>query len=250
METVTLIREGAVLPFGSRGMAFALALLLLAAGVASAATLPLWQAPPRSPQTQVNGTGLRDYLVSVGETIDPGRDQVVVDLFASTVSSNTTFSVQIEIARREDSAGIGFFNGHDVAPALMNIFPPEARKGWFAVLSYRSAPIRGVVSLFDENAAFLGTRTYLGADRNALGIYFSDPGGTRYSQDARNPGGEARVLFYKGTGINTGIAWIAMETGSSADDDFDDDVLIIETYPSYLTPVRHTRWAELKARFR
>lgn len=233
-----------------RCVMFSLALLLVGAGVASAATLPLWQAQIRSPQAPVNGTGLRDYLVSVGESIDPGHDQVVVDLFTGAVSNNSTFTVQIELCTRQDSASIGFFNGHDVAPVPMNIFPPEAKAGWFAVFSYRTAPIRGVVQLFDENAAFRGSRTYFGADRHAVGIYFSGPGGSGYSQDARNPEGETRVLFYRGTGINAGSAWIAMETGSNADNDFDDDVLFIEAVFNSLTPVRHTNWAELKARFR
>lgn len=240
-----------MLPFIARGTTFALAMLLLGAGAARAANQFLWLAQPRNPQVTVNGSGLLDYLASVGEQIDPTRDQVEAGLFASSVSINSTYSIQVEIDVRQDSTSIGFYNGHDAAPALMEIFPTQAKRWWFAVFSYRRNPTRGVMSLFDETAAFRGTITYLGADRDAIGIYVSGPHGTWYSQDDRN-GGKARMLFYKGTGLNTGQAWVAMETGAGgiADDDFDDVVLYAETYPVSLTPIRHTSWGELKARFR
>lgn len=232
-----------------RSLSFALTFLLLGAGVAGAQKYGIELAQPRTPQVHVNGTGLFDYLASQGESIDPARDQVVVDLFAAS-SNFSNFSVQMELLRKQDSTSIGCFNGHDVAPALMEIFPPEAGTGWFAVLTFRSSPVRGVVSLFDDWANLRSQRTYLGADRNASGIYFSRPEGTRYSQDARNPGTEPRVLFFKGTGMNSGAAWVAMETGSSADDDFDDAVLFMEPFSGSLTPIPHTSWGELKARFR
>lgn len=236
-----------------RHMTLALSLLLSASFV-GAATQPFALAPLRNPQVHVNGTGLLDYLALQGEHIDPTRDQVDVGLFANGASNNSTFTVQVELSRRQDSTVIGFYNGHDPAPALMEIFPPGARQGWFAVFSFRTAPIRGVVNLFDENATFLGTRTYLGADRNATGIYSSRPEDILYSQDPRNPGGKPRVLFYRGTGWNAGSAWIAMETGNAADDDFDDSVMFFESVApdatGTLTPIRHTSWGELKARFR
>lgn len=234
-------------------LALALAALSLEAPIAGATNYPIHLAPPRNPQVQVNGTGLLGYLVSQGELIDPARDQVVGELFFSSTSNNNTYTIQVELGQRQDSTVIGLYNGHDAAPALMEIFPTQARLGWFAVFSYRNAPTRGVMSVFDENAALRATRTYFGADRNAIGIYASGPQGTWFSQDDRN-GGKARALFYKGTGINAGCAWIAMETGASgaADDDFDDDVLFLEPVSALVevTPIHHVRWGELKARFR
>lgn len=208
-------------------------------------------APRRSPQVHVNGTGLRDYLVSVGEFTDPFQDQRQGELLASNVSNNSTFTLQIELGARQDSTAIGFYNGHDAVPTLMEIFPTRAKRGWFAVLSYRQSPTRAVLNVLDENAALLLTRTYLGADRSAIGFYASDPQGTFYSQDDRNDG-KPHFLFLRGTGINSGIAWIGIETGAleNEDDDFDDTVLYVESFFFDVTPVQHVRWGVLKERFR
>ncbi len=236
---------------GPRLWRIALAVAVLAAlpRSSSASTQLLYLVPPRIPQVPVNGSGLLGYFNSVGELIDPTRDQVVGELIASDVSNNATFSVQLELDRHVDPTTIGLYNGYQTSPLLMEVFPSNAGPGWFAVVSYRMAPVRAVVNLFDNNAAFLGSRTYLGADRNGIGIYVAGPSGVLYSQDARNPGGAPKILFFKGTGINFGRPWICVES-ADADDDFDDTVLFIEANFGSVTPVHRATWSALKARFR
>jgi hypothetical protein len=76
------------------------------------------------------------------------------------------------------------------------------------------------------------------------------PAGTVFTQDARNPGGLARAITFKGTGVNTGTWWLCWDeplAGAPGDQDFDDLVLLMESVNP--TPVSKTSWGELKSRF-
>jgi hypothetical protein len=213
----------------------------------------------RDPQVVVNGSGLRAYLDSWAESIDPATDQLVVELLASDLSNTSTFSFQVELGARSDASSIGIYNGHDAAPVLYEIFPAHARQGWFAYCSFGSNPVRVVVNAFDENAVLQSTRQYLGASRQGFGFYIAGPQGTSYSQDHRNAGGAAKVLFFKGNGVNEYAARLAFESQAAlaSDDDFDDAVLLVESSVvclvhcgHYVTPVRRARWGEVKAWYR
>jgi hypothetical protein len=221
--------------------------LLLVAAFATTASAAL-----RVPQVPVAGGGLQGYLNGVGESINVLTDQEDVQRWASTVSNNSTFTIQVELAGNAASNTIGLYNAGLAAPPLYQVFPGAASSGWFAIASFRTAPIRVVVNLFDNNAALMGTNTYLGADRNDFGFYLSGPGGTFYTQDARNPGGLAQALTYAGTGLNSGQWWLCWEdlarSGGGADGDFDDSVLFLESVNP--TPVNKTSWGSLKARFK
>ncbi len=223
-----------------------LSMLMLAAFAASAS------AALRVPQIAVGGGGLSGYLTSVGEaSINVNTDQVDVQRWASTVSSNSTFTIQVELAGNAASNTIGLYNAALAVPSLYQVFPGAASAGWFAVASFRTAPIRVVVNLFDDTAALQGTNTYLGADRNDFGFYLSGPGGLFYTQDARNTGGAAQALTYAGTGLNSGSWWLCWEdlavNGGGSDSDYDDAVLFLESVNP--TPVNKTSWGELKKRF-
>jgi hypothetical protein len=131
------------------------------------------------------------------------------------------------------------------------MFPTAASTGWFAVASWRTAPIRVMISLFDNSATFIGQATFLGSDRNAVGLYLATPHATYFTQDPLNPAHEPRALYYKGTGINTGSFWLTWEAGDApANDDFDDCVIFMENIASGIAPVQRATWAELKSRFR
>src|SRR6266487_4135377 len=204
-------------------MFVALAMLISFVGSASAAL--------RVPQVVVNGGTLQGYLNSVGESINVLTDQQDVQRWAATVSNNSTFTIQVELAGNAASNTLGLYNASLVAPPLYQVFPGAATNGWFAVASFRTAPVRVVVNLFDNNAAFVGQTTYLGADRNDFGFYLQGPGGLFFTQDARNPGGSAQALTYAGTGINSGSWWLCWEDLSPAggsDRDFDDCVMFME----------------------
>jgi hypothetical protein len=205
----------------------------------------------RSPQVVVNTGSLQGYLNSQGESINVLTDQNAAQRWAATVSNNSTFTIQVELAGNAASNTYGIYNASAVAPPLYQVFPGAATTGWFAVASFRTAPVRVVVNLFDASAALVGTNTYLGADRNDFGFYLQqNPGLVFYTQDARNPGALAQALTYAGTGINSGSWWLCFEDltqSQGSDYDFDDAVLFLESVNP--TPVSKTSWGSLKARF-
>jgi len=220
-------------------------MLMLAVFAASAS------AAPRVPQIVVNGGTLQGYLNSVSETINVNTDQLDIQRWTSTVSNNSTFSIQVEFSGNAGSNSVGLYNASLAAPPLYQVFPGAATAGWFAIASFRTAPIRVVVNLFDNNAAPQGNITYLGADKNDFGFYLQQQGGlVLYTQDSRN-GGNAQALTYAGNGINSGSWWLCWEDATpaqGADNDFDDFVLFLESVNP--TPVSKTSWGELKTRFR
>lgn len=216
--------------------------LVAVAGTASAAL--------RVPQVVFSSGSLQGYLNSQGESINVLTDQLDTQRWQSTVSNNSTFTIQAELAGNAGSNTYGLYNASLAAPPLYQLFPGAATTGWFAVASFRTAPIRVIVNLFDNNAALVGTNTYLGADKTDFGFYLMGPGGTFYTQDVRNPGGNPQMLAYSGTGINSGSFWLACEDlpfGPGGATDFDDAVLFCESINP--TPVNKTTWGSLKARF-
>ncbi|MEQ1833725.1 MAG: hypothetical protein ABL977_11775 [Candidatus Eisenbacteria bacterium] len=219
--------------------------LLLAASSAHAAL--------RIPQVAVSGPSLQGYLNGVGETINVLTDQENVQRWGSTVSTNATFTVQLELSATAAANTVGLYNASAGIPALYQVFPGAATANWFATASFRTAPARVIVTLFDDNAIIQGQTTYLGADANDFGFYIQGPNGTFYTQDARNPGGPggtAQALAFKATGGNSGNWWLAFEDAGPAnsDRDFDDCVLFMESVNP--TPVKSTTWGSLKQRFR
>jgi hypothetical protein len=208
----------------------------------------------RSPQVSVNGGSLQGFLNSRGESINVLTDQDAAQTWATTVSDNSTFTLMIELAGNAASNTYGIYNAGLVAPPLYQVFPGAAAAGWFAVASFRTAPVRAVINLFDANAVLQGSTTYLGVDATNFGYYLQQPPGLGlvfYSQDARNPGGVAQVLAFAAQGGNAGSWWLAMEdltTSQGADYDFDDAVLFLESVNP--TPVQATTWGAVKARFR
>jgi hypothetical protein len=204
----------------------------------------------RSPQVAVAGGSLQGYLNTVGESINVLTDQQDVQTWQTSVSDNSTFSLMIELSGNAAVNTFGIYNASLAAPPLYQVFPGAATAGWFVTCSFRDAPTRVVVNLFDGNANLQGTNTYLGADRTNFGYYLQGPGGLFYTQDARNPGGAAQALAYAGTAINAGQWWLCWDDApaASSDRDFDDGVLFLESVAP--TPVSKTTWGALKVRFR
>ena len=228
-------------------MIMGLIALVMAVGSASAAL--------RSPQVTVNGGTLQGYLNGVGESINVSTDQQDVQRWMATVSNNSTFTLQVEFAGNAGTNEYGIYNASGpVNPALYMCFPGAATNGWFAIASFRTAPTRVIINIFDASASATPfSAVYPGADRNDFGFYLKqNPNGlTFYTQDARNPGSLAQALTFKGTGINTGSWWLCFEdltVSQGADYDFDDAVLFLESVNP--TPVSSTSWGELKKRFR
>jgi hypothetical protein len=230
------------MPASARTLAAAIGLLLLTAPAASAQY--------RSPQVPVSGTALASFFASQGQAINVNTDQL--ELQSASVPVNTSVVMRGFFVGGPGSS-FGLYNGAPASPPLYLVFPGAASSGWFASASYRTAPTRLVVNLFDNNSAFVGATTYLAGppDPSDVGFYIPDggSGATLYSQDARNTGGAARILMYAGTGAHAGETWFAGETGSGPGGDFADIIALVQI-PLAPTDVMHASWGALKHRFR
>lgn len=212
----------------------------------------------RVPQVPVLGGTLQGYLNTADGGINVLTDQDAAQRWSTTISQNSTFTVQVELTGNAAGNSLGIYNAAAAVPALYQVFPGAATAGWFAVASFRTTPTqRVIINLFDDTAVLQGSTTYLGANGSDFGFYLTGASGTFYSQDARNPGGEAQALAFGGTGINTGNWFLCFEEGDvstfngatqASDQDYDDAVLFLESVNP--TPVARASWSSLKARFR
>ena len=204
----------------------------------------------RSPQVAVGGASLQSYLNGVGESINVNTDQLDAQVWTSSVSGNATFTLMIELAGNAPSNGIGVYNASDPPnPPLFLVFPGAASAGWFATCHFGPGGTLTVL-LYDQNAVPQGTTGYAGVNRNNFGFYLQGPGGTFYSQDARNSGGTPQVLTFAGTGQNFGDWWECFEDLEPAisDRDFEDAILLLQSVAP--TPAHGTSWGALKKLYR
>jgi len=217
--------------------------------VLSGMTSPAAAFTLRSPQVAVGGASLQTYLNGVGESINVNTDQLDAQEWNTSVSGNSTFTLMVEFAGFAGSNNIGVYNASAAVPPLFQVFPGAAAAGWFATCHFASGNM--VVTLFDNNSVFQGQTTYLGVDPNDFGFYLQGPGGTFYSQDARNAGGVAQVLTYAGTGRNFGDWWECFEDltpAGGSDRDFDDAVLMLQSVGP--TPTANRSWGSIKTLYK
>jgi len=200
----------------------ALAMLGAAAMASDASAFGL-----RVPQVPVGGASLQNYLNSKGESINVLTDQVNAQVWSTSASGNSVFTLMIELAGNASGNALGVYNANDGAPTLFEVFPGSAAQGWHALISFSSGNL--VVTLFDNNSLIMGQALYVGVDKNAFGFYLAGPGGTFYSQDGRNGGTAAQMLTYAGTGMNFGEWWLCFEDTAGGDRDFEDAVVILES---------------------
>lgn len=220
-----------------------LTLFLLVASVSIASAFNL-----RAPQVAFNDTSLTAYLNSKGQTITCLTDQVDGQVWDTSVSGNASFTLMIELTANAASNAIGVYNTNMVVSPLFNVFPGTASAGWFASAHFAGGNL--TVTLFDQNSVIQGQIMWAGVNANAFGFYLVGPGGTFYSQDARNPGGKPRALTYLGTGSTFGDWWECFEdsNGATATSDFDDSVLLLQSIVP--TPNNTSTWGTLKKLYR
>jgi hypothetical protein len=131
-------------------------------------------------------------------------------------------------------------------PPLFQVFPGGAVAGWYATLHFAGGNL--TVSLFNNLAVFMGNTFYPGVDRNNFAFYIQGPGGTWFSQDARNfAGPRAQMLAYNSVAL-PGDFWLCWEEQpSSGLSTFDGVVINVQSIRP--TPVDRTTWGEVKARY-
>src|SRR5262245_16294094 len=146
----------------------ALAAMLFAASASHAAL--------RSPQVPVSGTSLQAFFSSQGQAINAATDQL--ELQTTSFAASSTFEIDGNFPSNS-STTIGLYNAGAAVPALYQVWPGSATNGWFAIASFRTAPTRLVVTLFDASSAFQGSTTYLAGppDPTFMGIYVQQPAG-------------------------------------------------------------------------
>lgn len=210
-------------------------------------------AAPRSPQIVFGNAALQARLASLGESISTLTDQQDGLVWGSTISSNSTMTIQFDLNGNPNQDEVGIVKlgpGGTSIAGICAVFPAAADSGWFAVASFRSGG-NLIVTLFDQHASIQSQTLYTGVDRTKFGYYIKNPGGTFYSHDGFNTDGRAHALAYAGTGENTGSWWLCWEDAaiaSYAAADFDDAVVFMESLNP--TPVNKTSWGSLKQRFR
>lgn len=204
---------------------------------------------PRVPQVVFNSVPLQTYLNGVGQTINVNTDQVDGQVWTAGISGNATFTLMIELGQFAQGNNIGIYNaGGPPNPPLYQVFPGAATAGWHATAHFGGGNL--VVTLFNQNAIIQGQTFYAGVTANNFGFYIQGPGGTWYSQDLRNNGGQVQILTYLATGDSFGAWWECFEEQSFpvGDRDFDDAVLILESVTP--TPTDASTWGKVKALYR
>lgn len=231
---------------------------LFSPALAALAAVALLSAPAhavlRVPQVVFNPANLTAQLTSFGEgSINVLTQQQDGLVWGSTVSTNATMTIQFELAGNPhaDEIGIAAINSAGNVSALDPVFPAlNLQPGWFAVASFRSGGILKV-NLFDPTATASGpTLTYTGVNRSWFAYYLKNANGVFYSHEGYNLDGKVHALVYAGTGQNTGSWWMTWEDNLNpgTSDDYADGLIFLESMNP--TPVSHSTWSAVKARFR
>lgn len=223
---------------------------LLVALVAMTAIAGTAHAAFRAPQVSVLGGSLQFFFNGIGESINVATQQDATTSWTHTSSSTTGYTILIESSGSAASNAIGLYNGSDASPTLFNLLTGAADDYSFATATFQPGG-QLTVNRFDSNALPIGSSVYAGVDPTGFGFYIQGPGGTFYTQDARNPGGKAQALAFKGTGGNAGTWFLCFEDAAvsgSSDQDYDDAVILMESVNT--TPVQKTTWGQLKSRMR
>ena len=216
-------------------------------------------AAPRAPQIAFGSGPLQARLNGFGESINVLTQQQEGLVWGSTISTNSTMTIQFELSGNphHNEIGIAKLNaGGNAVTGLVPVFTSapgsfnNTDTGWFAVASFRPGNLL-VVNLFDQSAALRSITTVGGVDRTHFAYYLSNSTGTFYSHDGFNLDLKAHALAYMGNGQNTGGWWLCWEDApivNYANADFDDATVFMESLNP--TPVSHTTWGKVKSRFR
>jgi hypothetical protein len=127
------------------------------------------------------------------------------------------------------------------------VFPGGAVPGWYAALHFAGGSL--TVSLFNQLSVFMGNTTYPSVDPNNFAFYIQGPGGTWYSQDARNLAGPRAQMLTYGSPSFPGDYWLCWEARpSSGLSTFDG--LVINVQSIRPTPTDYVTWGGVKAKYR
>lgn len=222
--------------------------------VATAAMVAPAHAALRIPQIAFDSAALAAQLALQGEGFDVDTQQQDGLVWGSTVSTNSTMTIQFELTGNPHANEIGIAKldpTGKIVTGLAPVFPASADVGSFAVASFRPGGVLKV-NLFDANASLVSTFSYTGVNRQLFAYYIKNASGTFVSHEGFNSAdGKVHALAYAGTGENAGSWWLAFEDApiaSYASAQFDDALLFMESLNP--TPVNQTSWGKVKTLFR
>jgi hypothetical protein len=173
-----------------------IASLMLLAGIALAAR-PVAAYPLRSPQVIFNTASLQQELNRQDGGIQASTDQLEAQVLSTTFLGSTLI-VQL---LRPGGAEFGVYDPSQAgSPTRYPVFAAASDSSGFSTVHF-TLDGRLVVAMFDSNAVFQGSMVFAWPGGANFGLYVAGPGGTWYSQDARNAG-EPHALTYAGTGVN------------------------------------------------
>lgn len=201
----------------------------------------------RSPQVAVSGTGLQDFLTGQGQAISVTTEQRSAQGFAA-INVGTPGALSFAVHDMRGSPwSLALYDVFAPTPVLRTIFPGAISAGWFTNIGFSASPNRLIVNLFDALGTFQGSTTYLDVALFAQAFALAGtPLGDVYSDDARNAGGQPRMLLFRGTGSHFYDVWLCIE--ADGDGDFDDAVYVLEFFAP--VPARRGSWSELKRLYR
>ena len=201
------------------------------------------EAQLRAPQVPIQGTALQQFFDSRGQAIDVATGQCEARVFAGIWLTRPPSS--FDASTEAGDASLSLYNAGQLSP-LFEVLPTPLPSGWHAAVTFADFPASAIVRLFDAAEVLQETTTHLGVSVFGVGLTVVDANGTFYSEDALNPGGEAHLLFFRGTGLHQSDFWLAAET--DGDGDFADSVHLLGFFAT--VPVERASWGTLKQRFR
>jgi hypothetical protein len=220
----------------------AVASLALVAAPASALNL-------RVPQVGFFSGPLQNYMNIVDPGINVQTQQLDAQVWSVSITGNTDFTLMLK-NQLGTTASMGVYNGGapmGPVPPLFQVFPGGAVAGWYATLHFGGGNL--IVSLFNQNSVFMGQTFYPGADKDNFGFYIQGPGGTWFSQDARNLAGPRPQMLAYSSLATPGDFWLCFEAAAyGGTSTFDKVVVNVQSVRP--TPAANTTWGSLKAMYR
>jgi len=128
----------------------------------------------RSPQVPVNGTALQSFFNAQGQSISAASDQQQPAGFTGLFLTQPATHFAVYAFGKHQDDLVVYLTSSPSSP-LYVISPAGAASGWFTEVSFRDAPVRMVVTLFDATSTFQGATTYLGLGLNFMGLATSGP---------------------------------------------------------------------------
>ncbi len=190
---------------------------------------------PHSEKTLGGIGGIFDLVNYEAGQNDPVGEQVQAAYFSNDGSGGAIATFIISIAGNREENEIGIFNADG---ELLPIFEGTSTGPTQAQISFL-ANGDVVIGGFGDGVQ-VGTTTGFG---NKFGFYVTGPGGTFFTDDAKNPGGDPQVLVYQGNNETIKIPKFKSGKFSSnefifafedleyagSDKDFNDFVFLVES---------------------